>query len=381
MNKLSTLTVFHETQASLLNHRLYEEDYISVIENSPDGIVLTQEDGLVIYANKNFLSFTSLQKEKVIDQPFSSVNQELINKSNSIIQRGEWGVLYKLNQDNKNNPKKFYRRKTDLKNQFINDQGELVVLQKYEVDLNKHNIRKVIYFKNITQEYLANNNKTEFLLAAAHELKNPITNIIGFSEILMDKKGEDEDFNFMIDVIHSQSLFLNKILKDLLDINNIELNTGCDFDLQQLEINHEVEKIQNQYFAPTNRGKVEFIKYPANLYALIDQTKFKQALFNLLNNAYKYSKSTVTIRVNYLSSKKEIAISVIDFGIGLSYEQQSQLFKRFWRADTQNQIEGVGLGLVLVKEIIELMNGRIEIYSRKDIGTSAIIFLPLSELT
>lgn len=381
MNKLSTLTVFHETQASLLNHRLYEEDYISVIENSPDGIVLTQEDGLVIYANKNFLSFTSLQKEKVIDQPFSSVNQELINKSNSIIQRGEWGVLYKLNQDNKNNPKKFYRRKTDLKNQFINDQGELVVLQKYEVDLNKHNIRKVIYFKNITQEYLANNNKTEFLLAAAHELKNPITNIIGFSEILMDKKGEDEDFNFMIDVIHSQSLFLNKILKDLLDINNIELNTGCDFDLQQLEINHEVEKIQNQYFAPTNRGKVEFIKYPANLYALIDQTKFKQALFNLLNNAYKYSKSTVTIRVNYLSSKKEIAISVIDFGIGLSYEQQSQLFKRFWRADTQNQIEGVGLGLVLVKEIIKLMNGRIEIYSRKDIGTSAIIFLPLSELT
>jgi signal transduction histidine kinase len=133
-------------------------------------------------------------------------------------------------------------------------------------------------------------------------------------------------------------------------------------------------------------GKAEriSINIPDNIpLVFIDREKIKQTVINLLSNAYKFSNTDSVVNVDVVYSKKEaerfLGIQVSDHGIGMTPEQLSQLFKRFWRADSSGNIPGTGLGLSIVKEIIEIHQGHIEVKSEIHKGTTITLWLPMQE--
>ncbi|NTV10937.1 MAG: sensor histidine kinase, partial [Zoogloea sp.] len=108
----------------------------------------------------------------------------------------------------------------------------------------------------------------------------------------------------------------------------------------------------------------------------IDSSKMQQALTNVLSNAYKYSPDGGEIVLEGLVQEHEIGIRVSDHGMGMTPEQCARAFERFFRADTSGRIPGTGLGLSLVKEILEIHGGRVELTSEYGIGTQITLWLP-----
>lgn len=355
---------------------LPDDELRAAIEYSPDGIIVICHDDTVRFVNESFTLLTGIKKEQILSQDQQVLNDILTRLSSRVIEQGRVGQLYKLRQDNFNNPHKFYRRKTDRLNQLFTETPEFRVLQKIVRQPSDGTVKEIIYYRDITYEYHSNATKSEHLLAAAHELRNLIGNILGFSEILKTKLCACDENAFLVDAIHSQSGFLNQVLKDLLSLNQFEVNAESEVKLQKVELNTEVKKMTDYYFPPANRPPIEFVPATRRIEAVIDVNKFKQALYNLISNAYKYSSGCVVVKVGASSAEHEVAITVIDYGIGITCEEQKHLFKKYWRAKADQAIEGMGLGLVLVKEIVELFNGRVEINSEKDKGTAATIFLP-----
>ena len=116
---------------------------------------------------------------------------------------------------------------------------------------------------------------------------------------------------------------------------------------------------------------------------MADRNKISQALLNVLSNAYKYSPadSSVQIRIKQavaFNNQPMVGILVTDAGIGMTQEQSSRMFERFYRADFSGKVPGTGLGMAIVKEIMDLHNGFIEVQSKPGLGTAICLLLPVA---
>ncbi len=230
----------------------------------------------------------------------------------------------------------------------------------------------------------ANNAKSDFISSMSHEIRTPLNAIIGLSEDLYSYKDKlPKEAKEDIDDILSSSKTLLEIVGNILDINKIEA--------QQLEIKcidySPVEEFNNIYKMNKVRIKNNKIKYeleiskdiPNTLYG--DIVHIKQIMNNLISNAFKFTeKGEIKI---IISGKKEkevynLEISVIDTGKGISKENQNKLFTKFERLDTplNSSIEGTGLGLVIVKNLTELMQGKITVKSTINKGSIFKVIIP-----
>ena len=230
----------------------------------------------------------------------------------------------------------------------------------------------------------ANNAKSDFISSMSHEIRTPLNAIIGLSEDLYSYKDKlPKEAKEDIDDILSSSKTLLEIVGNILDINKIEA--------QQLEIEcidySPVEEFNNIYKMNKVRIKNNKIKYeleiskdiPNTLYG--DIVHIKQIMNNLISNAFKFTeKGEIKI---VISGKKEkevynLEISVIDTGKGISKENQNKLFTKFERLDTplNSSIEGTGLGLVIVKNLTELMQGKITVKSTINKGSIFKVIIP-----
>ena len=230
--------------------------------------------------------------------------------------------------------------------------------------------------------------KNNFLATAAHELRTPLTTIQGFSELLTKKSLPVETQNDLLGSIHRQSLRLSSLINDLLDLAKIDAE-----GIQQIKAgSHDLKEIINGLLGNvTTRsagklfyGKTEIIAdfdSTIPLMANCDPEKIYRVINNLLSNSAKYNKNNnpIILRARKIESEKQqsIEISVIDRGIGMSKKELAAAFERFWRSDhTSGSVPGTGLGLSLVKEIIEMHGGSVHLDSTLGEGTTATITLP-----
>jgi signal transduction histidine kinase len=125
------------------------------------------------------------------------------------------------------------------------------------------------------------------------------------------------------------------------------------------------------------------IEMPAEpCFILADRSKASQAIINVLSNAYKYSPQGGEVRVKLLTGEMDggrpgLGLCISDFGIGMTSEQVSHIFERFYRADASGKIAGTGLGMSIVKEILDLHGGRVDVSSRPGLGTSVTLWFTL----
>jgi signal transduction histidine kinase/DNA-binding response OmpR family regulator/HPt (histidine-containing phosphotransfer) domain-containing protein/HAMP domain-containing protein len=220
--------------------------------------------------------------------------------------------------------------------------------------------------------------KSEFLASMSHEIRTPMNAIVGFSELALNKTIPDTKIHNYFQKIKSSSDKLLKIINDILDYSKLEAGK---LELEKIPFNFEelLLEVNDIGIVLANQKNIEFNFSYSPLIPLIlngDPLKIKQILINLLNNSVKFtSKGEILVRIDIkkqYQNKVELLFTIKDTGIGMTKEEQKNLFKPFEQVDgsaTRNY-QGTGIGLAITKSLIDLMNGKIWVESKKNAGTT-----------
>lgn len=245
-------------------------------------------------------------------------------------------------------------------------------------------IRQVLHIHDLSHQVAVDRLKSEFVTTAAHELRTPMTSIYGFSELLMMRTPSPERLQDILGRIHRQSQAMMQILNELLDLSRMEARRGKDFVYEQLALAPVLAELVKD-FQPADGREAPVLQTAPDVglaEVRVDRAKLLQALRNVLSNAYKYSPGGGEVRVTLSrqptrdGSGMQLAIGVQDRGIGMSAEELSHVTERFYRADKSGAIPGTGLGMAIVKEIVDLMDGRLSLSSVPGEGTCVTLTLP-----
>lgn len=223
-----------------------------------------------------------------------------------------------------------------------------------------------------------NEKKDEFIGLASHELKTPITSIMGYLQILT-RFNKDKDVNKFVSKTLRQVKKLAGLVSDLLDVSKIEAGklqlVKEKFDIRPI-IDDGIELIQH-----TNSTHHIFLHTEITSAIICgDPQRIEQVIINLLTNAIKYSPSQKKIDVFLTADSRQVKIGVKDEGIGVPADKLQEIFNRFYRVEELNRnISGLGIGLYISKEIVERHNGKIWVDSTLEKGSTFWITLPLEK--
>ncbi|MDZ7813607.1 MAG: PAS domain-containing protein [Ideonella sp.] len=238
--------------------------------------------------------------------------------------------------------------------------------------------------RDVTAELEAEQIKSDFLTAAAHELRTPLASVYGYTELLLNYDMPPERQKKMLATIYRQCEVLMTIVNELLDMARIDARGGQPFELEPVDLHALVSEVISDYPVPTDRYAPVLAVDQGPWLVRTDPTEVKQVLRNLLSNAYKYSSapSPVTIRlalVGLPAMGQHTCVSVCDQGIGMNEEQLAQACERFWRADKSGHVPGAGLGLSLAQDVMKLLGGELRLSSTPGQGATATLLLPTAE--
>lgn len=236
----------------------------------------------------------------------------------------------------------------------------------------------MVYFRDVTHETEVDRMKSEFLSTAAHELRTPLSSIMGFSELLLTRQYDADRSRDLLNTIHRQSQQLTRLLNELLDIARIEARGGKDFLISEHDLRQIALETVRAYFVPQGRQPA-VLKLPETACpVMVDAQKTQQAITNLLSNAFKYSPAGGAVEVEIVENgvAPMFGVRITDHGIGMTPKQAAQAFERFYRVDKSGAIPGTGLGLSLVEEIARLQGGSVELLSEENVGTTVTLWLP-----
>jgi signal transduction histidine kinase len=248
-------------------------------------------------------------------------------------------------------------------------------------------VSQILYFRDITHETEVDRLKSEFLSTAAHELRTPMASIYGFTELLLNQDFDTADQRDFLAIIFKQSELMISIINELLDLARIEARRGKDFVLENIDLHALLHEIVAGFKTPLERPAPLLPPPNGPHWVRADRKKLTQAVSNVLSNAYKYSPDGGTVNIAFDLAAGEsiepgekspslIGIRISDHGIGMTPEQLARVCERFYRADTSGKIPGTGLGMSIVKEIVELHGGVLDLDSQIGTGSSVTLWLP-----
>lgn len=242
-------------------------------------------------------------------------------------------------------------------------------------------VSQILYLRDVTYETEVDHMKSEFLATAAHELRTPMASIFGYAEVLLSDQFDPASTREFLSTIHTQSKLMANILNELLDLARIEARRDKDFRYNKVDVHELLADLLKSYPLPSGRTAPELDMPNTALYLMADAGKLRQALLNVISNAYKYSPEGGTVRISVRSHAQDaqpagVSIDIADQGIGMTPAQLARVCERFYRADTSGKILGTGLGMSIVKEIIELHRGQLQLESTPGQGTCVHLWLP-----
>jgi PAS domain S-box-containing protein len=225
--------------------------------------------------------------------------------------------------------------------------------------------------------------RDQFLSIASHELRTPLTALIGHIGLIQrratQQAGLPENFSRSLAVISHQAKRLNRLVAALLDISRIQMG-NLSIEAVPVDLGALAQQVIDELRLTLEQHLIEVHLPQAAVVVVGDEMRLQQMLLNLLENAVKYSPQGGRVTVRVESYEQQGSIAVSDEGIGIPEEDVPQLFTRFYRASNvdQHTISGMGLGLYVIREIVALHNGRIEISSAVGKGSTFTVFLPLA---
>ncbi|MBN8488819.1 MAG: HAMP domain-containing protein [Burkholderiales bacterium] len=238
-------------------------------------------------------------------------------------------------------------------------------------------VARLLFFRDVPHERAVDRMKSEFLSHAAHELRTPMASIYGFAELLRMRPMNETRRSEVLAIIHRQAGAMTQIIDELLDLARIDDRRGQDFEFTEVDAGALAREVAEGFGLPEGREppRLQLPDSPRRVRA--DPAKLAQALRNLLSNAYKYSPGGGEVRLSIIDGNDgQVGLQVVDHGLGMSAEQVARVFERFYRVDHSGAIPGTGLGMSIVKELMEIQGGRVEVSSTPAVGTTATLWLP-----
>lgn len=254
-----------------------------------------------------------------------------------------------------------------------------------ETALNLQKIKRELLESNKNALNLAKI-KSDFLSNMSHEIRTPLNSIIGMGNLLQDFEHEKDVQDYISTIVSNGDLLLN-IVNDILDLSKLE--TGkIELDPLPCEVEYFVKRIESSFAHLFKEKSLTFSIYicpETPKYILADYNRLEQIILNLLSNAYKFTPSggvSLSISKSFVKNVEMLEFKIEDTGIGIDNEIQLHLFTRFTQADSSitRQYGGTGLGLSIVKELVELMQGSIEVSSIPGKGSNFSIYIPLEKI-
>lgn len=239
----------------------------------------------------------------------------------------------------------------------------------------------VMLICDVTRERDVERMKSAFLGMAAHELNTPLTTIIGYTELLTSEetaenftKQQKEDY---LNLVNDKALALAGLIDDLLDISRIESGRELAVNYDNFFIDVLIRDVVAEFGALDEGHQLELILPQSSAKINADQMRIGQVVEHLISNALKYSPEGGLIQVTLADSGKNYDLSVEDEGIGMNEEQLEHVYDRFYRADSSDTaVQGVGLGMSIVRHIVLAHHGDIQIESQLGQGTKVSVVLP-----
>jgi signal transduction histidine kinase len=221
--------------------------------------------------------------------------------------------------------------------------------------------------------------KTQFVGHISYELRTPLNNIIGFAQLLASPLfGElnDKQREYVADIMTSSKTLL-AIINDILDLATIDAGS-LELQLSPVGVRTVIDSAILGIRERAIRAKLTIdIAVADNVSEFMaDESRMRQVLYNLLSNAVGFSKPHDTINLTCLREGSDIVFSVEDHGVGIPQDQLGHLFQRFESRSQGSKHRGAGLGLSIVKSLVELHGGRIEIESQESLGTRVTVRIP-----
>ena len=379
------LRVQQELEVALGHIRERTAQLDAIFDLSPDGFVSFDGGGHVTYASPAFMRMVGPGFGKAVGLPDSEFSTRLANLCVAQARFPGMGTL-----------RPTHTAPMPLDGDPVEDEPALperllIELQgpgRRVLDVrlrmaDAENVSRILFFRDVTHETEVDRMKSEFLSHAAHELRTPMASIYGFTELLRTRKMSDERRQDMLGVIHRQSLLMTSIINELLDLVRIDARRREDFEFISLDAGALVRAVVADYKVPEGRDPAVLDLPYAPLWVRADDNKLRRAVGNILSNAFEYSNSGA-VEVSLVKSETSgptgaaprVGIRVSDHGIGMTPEQLARVWERFYRADASGNVPGTGLGMAIVKEIVELHQGRIELRDTPGGGLSIRIGLP-----
>jgi PAS domain S-box-containing protein len=338
---------------------------------SADGLVTLDAKNCVTYANETFLRLFGLGLPALMGLQLRDLDQRLaglcapgypycsIEKCTSTLDTTGW------------------TSNCEMEIQLAQPEKRILLLT---VRRGSHETSLLLYFKDITKAREIEQMKSEFLSTAAYELRSPMASILGFSELLLQRDFDAESRRDPLEIIARQAHRVTDLLSELLDLARIEARQGKDFKPAVQDLWPIVEAVAVSFPEYTSRVAIEA---PEHLSLVnVDKQKIHQALNNLVDNALKFSSPDEAVFISIgLTSDEEpprVRVTIVDHGIGMNAEHLARFGERFWRAEPSGETPGTGLGISLVKEIVQLHGGSLEVSSDFGKGSRITLYLPLS---
>ena len=360
------ITRLRAVEEALLAQR---QELNTIVSMSPDGIVTLTEQGLVSSVNPMFLKMTGFNLEELIMITEAEFAAKMTAISKNTYQVDDTQTCSFI-QIQPLNPARTASVDDDA-DPLIDSTGR--VLKITVCKLASDTLSKILYFRDVTIETEIDRMKSEFLSTAAHELRTPMSGVFGFTELLLTREFDKITTQKILQTIHQQAGGLVSMLNDLLDLAKIEARTGKEFNFQTYRLDDIAKQVIAEFMMYSDTHTI-ITEFPESIDCVnIDKDQVKRALTNIVSNAVKYSPDggiiLISIRNRHINGEQQIGVLVKDQGLGMSEEQLTHIFERFWRGHNTSKITGTGLGMSLVKEIMSLHQGTIEISSQPGIGT------------
>ena len=370
-----------EAEQTLLYQRLRDQQFYtrSLIESNIDALMTTDPRGIISDVNQQMEALTGCTRDELIGAPFKNyfTDPERAEAAITRVLREGKVTNYELTasaRDGKEtvvsyNATTLYDRDRKLQGVFAAAR-DVTDRKQFEYRLQESNI-ELENAKAAAEK--ANLAKSEFLSSMSHELRTPLNAVLGFAQLMESEVPPPTPTQTLsIDQILRAGWYLLRLINEILDLSMIE-SGRLTMSQEAMSLSEVLQDCQAMIEPEAkNRGiTMCFLELDLPFYVYADRTRVKQVIINLLSNAIKYNRSGGNVVVQCVAvGENRVRVNVKDTGLGLSQDQLAQLFQPFNRLGKENTTqEGTGIGLVVTKQLVELMGGAIGVESIVDVGS------------
>jgi PAS domain S-box-containing protein len=386
MRVVGTITDVEERRRAERALSEAEKKYRAIVENAAGGIYQVTPEGQFLSANPAFAKITGYDTPEEVLRDISNAMEELYldaqARAKFLAQVSSLGMSQTFETQIRRKDGRIIWVSESVR-PVTDDEGTLLFYEGSMDDVDQRRKAEIALKDAKTESDLANRAKSEFLANMSHELRTPLNAVIGFAEIIKNEAFgplPKREYKEYAKSIYESGQNLLKVINEILDVSRIDagertLNEGVVniVDVVQSALSLMDTKIKSNQIRVENKVRDTAMNFIGEKQAV------KQMLLNLMSNAVKFSPPNSLMMVDAeLDSKGRLRLSVTDTGKGLDEHEVEKALSPFGQLETEHSRtkSGTGLGLTLVKSLVELHGGELELVSQKGIGTTATLIFP-----